>query len=176
MAVPFRSAAFVRAAASRLPMLRTAALAAVALVGAAAAHAATSWADGTDATTTTAAADPLVAFLSPGDTGRRVDDRFNPTPTLFGSGSGALGGCGTCLFVDGNAAGSTEAHGAVPFKGNFSELNGTVPKAEHRPGFAVGAMPVTAAPEPSIYAQLACGLAVGGFMAGRRRVGPFDPA
>ena len=112
---------------------------------------------------------PILAFLSVGTLHQQVDYRFDQTPTLLGSGVGWWGGCGTCLFVDGNTVSGREGHGTVQFLGSFTELNWTAPNHEYWQGFTVGTASVSPVPEPSTFVLMASGLAFAGLLAKRRK-------
>jgi hypothetical protein len=111
---------------------------------------------------------PVMAIVSLGQPGFEVFYDFAEDFTILSSGTGFWGGAEPdSLFEEaGNVLRGVEGHGTIQFNGTFSSFSWTASPTEFWHGFQVG-MPI---PEPEIYAMMAAGLGLMGFVARRRKL------
>jgi hypothetical protein len=80
--------------------------------------------------------DPIMAILSLGRGGHATTYDFDTPFTIVSQGSGAHGGCGTCLEkLSGDVLSGEEGHGTLRFDGTMSTFSWTVPTPENWHGF-----------------------------------------
>jgi len=111
--------------------------------------------------------DPVVAIWSLGQGSIAPSFDFIGAAPIFVVGGPSAEYVGSSIYVVGNSVFGAEGNGSVLFKGTYTSLSWTNPKAEDWYGFNVG---ITAAvPEPETYALTALGLLALGAVARRAR-------
>ena len=89
-------------------------------------------------TFSTPVTNPILDIVSLGSVYQGTTYVFNATPTILSQGSGAYGGCNTCLSVSGRTLTGHEGDGVVQFLGTYSQLSWTTAGGEYWNGFTVG--------------------------------------
>lgn len=89
--------------------------------------------------------DPIMAILSLGRGGHATTYDFDTPFTIVSQGTGAHGGCSTCLTeLPGDVLSGEEGHGTLRFDGSMSTFSWTVPTPENWHGFTFAIRTTTA--------------------------------